>query len=107
MNAFYLEVASENIMRKLKRDSLETLIKQEIGFFDQEDSSAGGLTSAVSSHPANVGAATGLVSAQVLISVTNLVGSILMGLIIDWKIALVCLPPILILFFSVSDRWRT
>ncbi|GHJ89384.1 hypothetical protein NliqN6_5786 [Naganishia liquefaciens] len=100
VNAFYLEVASENIMRKLKRDSLETLIKQEIGFFDQEDSSAGGLTSAVSSHPANVGAATGLVSAQVLISVTNLIGSILMGLIIDWKIALVCLPPILILFFS-------
>ncbi|KAJ9093316.1 hypothetical protein QFC20_007139 [Naganishia adeliensis] len=100
INAFYLEVASENIMRKLKRDSLETLIKQEIGFFDQEDSSAGGLTSAVSSHPANVGAATGLVSAQVLISITNLLGSVLMGLIIDWKIALVCLPPILILFFS-------
>lgn len=88
-------------MRKLKRDSLETLIKQEIGFFDQEDSSAGGLTSAVSSHPANVGAATGLVSAQVLISITNLLGSILMGLIIDWKIALVCLPPIIVLFFSV------
>ncbi|KAJ9118759.1 hypothetical protein QFC22_003980 [Naganishia vaughanmartiniae] len=95
-------VASENIMRKLKRDCLETLIKQEIGFFDQEDSSAGGLTSAVATHPANVGAATGLVSAQVLISVANLLGSLLMGLIIDWRLALVCSPPIVILFFSVG-----
>ncbi|KAJ9101252.1 hypothetical protein QFC21_003471 [Naganishia friedmannii] len=100
VNAFYLEVASENIMRKLKRDCLETLIKQEIGFFDQEDSSAGGLTSAVATHPANIGAATGLVSAQVLISVANLLGSLLMGLVIDWRLALVCSPPIVILFFS-------
>ena len=81
---------------------MRALIKQEIGFFDQEDSSSGGLTSAVSSHPANVRAATGLVSAQVLIAATNVVGSIWMGLIVDWKIALVCLPFIMLLLFSVS-----
>jgi ATP-binding cassette subfamily B (MDR/TAP) protein 1 len=77
------------------------LLKQEVGFFDQEDSSAGGLTSAVSSHPANVGAATGLVTAQVLIYFANLVGSLILGLILDWKVAIVCIPSIVILFFTV------
>ena len=63
----------------------------------------------MSSHPADVRAATGLVSAQVLVTATNVIGCVCMGLIIDWKIALVCLPTILILLFSVSDyqqnRW--
>lgn len=88
-------------MRKLKRDSLGTLVKQDIGFFDQADSSAGGLTSAVSSHPANVGAATGLVTAQLLLLSANLLGSIMVGMILNWKMAIVCVPPILVLFFSV------
>lgn len=103
-NAYYLEVASENIMRKLKRDSLGTLVKQEIGFFDQADSSAGGLTSAVSTHPANVGAATGIVTAQLLLLTANLLGSVLVGMILSWKMAVVCVPPILVLFFSVCSH---
>ena len=109
INLYYFEAASDNITRTLKRESLNSLIKQEIGFFDQEKSSSGGLTSAVSSHPSDIRAATGLVSAQVLVTATNVLGCIWTGLIIDWKIALVCLPTILILLFSVSDyqqnRW--
>lgn len=101
LNAFYLEVASENILRKLKRDSLRTLIKQEIGFFDQKESSAGSLTSNVSSHPANVAAALELVTAQVIVTLTNVVGSMVLGMIVEWRTTLVCVPAILVLFFSV------
>lgn len=89
-------------MRKLKRDSLESLIKQEIAFFDREDSSAGGLTSAVSTHPGNVGAATGNVSAQVLTTLTFCFGSILLAFIFDWRTAVVCLSPVPVLAFTVS-----
>jgi ABC-type multidrug transport system fused ATPase/permease subunit len=102
-NAYCLEVASENIVRKLERDSLGALLKQETSFSDQADNSAGGLTTAVSSHPANVGAATGLVTAQVLVLSLNLFASILAGLIINWRMAIVCIPPTLVLFFSVCN----
>lgn len=89
-------------MRKLERDSVDVLIKQEIAFFDQRDSSAGGLTSEVSTHPANVGAATGNVSAQMIIAGTFCLGSVLLAFIVDWRMAVVCLPPALVLAFAVS-----
>lgn len=99
INAYHLEVASENIVRKLGRDSLGALLKQEISFSDQ--AAAGALTSALSSHPANVGAATGLVSAQVLVLSVNLFASMFAGLVLDWRMAIVCIPSLFVLFFSV------
>jgi ATP-binding cassette subfamily B (MDR/TAP) protein 1 len=102
-----LEVASENVVRELKTDSLEALIKQEIAFFDEEDSSSGNLTSKVSTHPANVGAASGLVTAQVIVTLTILVSSALLSLILEWRAAIVCLTPVLVLFFTVSSVTST
>lgn len=107
INSFFLEVGSENIMRKLKRDSVESLIKQEIAFFDHQDSSAGSLTSTVSSHPANVGAATGNVSAQMIIAGILCLGSVLLAFIIDWRIAVVCLPPTFVMAFAVGLLYVT
>jgi ATP-binding cassette subfamily B (MDR/TAP) protein 1 len=95
-------MGSEMMMRKLKRDCVESLIKQEIAFFEHEDSSVGGLTSAVSTHPANVGAATGNVSAQMLIAGTFCLGSVFLAFILDWRTAVVCLPPVFVLTFAVS-----
>lgn len=100
INAFFLELASEATVRKLKVEGLAALLKQEVGFFDHEDSASGALTSAVSSHPANVGAATGLILSQVILSCTNLLGAVLLALVISWKAAIVCLAPIFVLFVS-------
>lgn len=102
MNSFFLEIGSENITRKLKRDSVDSLLKQDMKFFDHEDSSVGSLTSAVSTHPGNVGAATGNVSAQMLLTLTFCFGSVLLAFIVDWKTAVVCLPPVLVLAPAVS-----
>ncbi|KDN38193.1 P-loop containing nucleoside triphosphate hydrolase protein [Tilletiaria anomala UBC 951] len=100
MNTVFLEVASERIIRALKTGGLAALLKQEIGFFDAEDQASGSLTAAVSSHPAAVGAATGAILSQVIISVINLIGSIVLAFAVSWKVAVVCLPPILLLFLS-------
>lgn len=100
VNAFFLELASETVVRKLKIDGLGALLRQEIGFFDQQDSASGALASAVSSHPANVGAASGLVFSQVVLSITNLIASLILGLVLSWKSTLVCFAPVLVLFVS-------
>ncbi|SPO26188.1 related to multidrug resistance protein 1 [Ustilago trichophora] len=80
IGSFFLETASEHVMRKLKKEGFSSLIRQEIGFFDAEEHASGAMSAAVSSHPANVAAATGLVLAQVT--------------------SVVCLAPILVLFIS-------
>jgi ABC-type multidrug transport system fused ATPase/permease subunit len=83
-------------------DNMKALLKQEIGFFEQEGSSSGGLASSVSVHPANIGAVTGLVSTQSIVILVNLTGAVVMGLALDWKTAIVGLPLIFVLFVSVS-----
>ncbi|KAJ9475209.1 putative Alpha-factor-transporting ATPase (putative) [Pseudozyma hubeiensis] len=100
VGSFFLETASEHVMRKLKKEGLSSLIRQEIGFFDAEEHASGAMSAAVSSHPANVAAATGLVLAQVIIGIVNLIGSVILGLVLSWKTSVVCLAPIFVLFFS-------
>ncbi|CAO1619358.1 unnamed protein product [Sympodiomycopsis kandeliae] len=100
VNAFFLELASEATVRKLKLDAMRALLKQEVGFFDHEDSASGALTSAVTSHPANLGAATGLILSQVILVSTNLLGSIILGFSISWKACVVCLAPVFVLAVS-------
>ncbi|CAO1615263.1 unnamed protein product [Parajaminaea phylloscopi] len=100
INAFFLELASETVVRKLKIDGLTALLRQEVGFFDQQDTASGALASAISSHPSNVGAASGLILSQVVLSLTNLIGSLILGLVLSWKATLVCFAPVLVLFLS-------
>ncbi|KAJ1025573.1 hypothetical protein NDA18_003916 [Ustilago nuda] len=100
IGSFFLETASEHVMRKLKKDGFSSLIRQEIGFFDAEEHASGAISAAVGSHPANVAAATGLVLAQVIIGSVNLLGSVILGLVLSWKTSVVCLAPIFVLFIS-------
>ncbi|KAJ1020783.1 hypothetical protein NDA16_004173 [Ustilago loliicola] len=100
IGSFFLETASEHVMRKLKKEGFSSLIRQEIGFFDAEEHASGAMSAAVGSHPANVAAATGLVLAQVIIGSVNLLGSVILGLVLSWKTSVVCLAPIFVLFIS-------
>ncbi|SJX62150.1 related to multidrug resistance protein 1 [Sporisorium reilianum f. sp. reilianum] len=100
VGSFFLETASEHVMRKLKKEGFASLIRQEIGFFDAEENASGAMSAAVSSHPANVAAATGLILAQVVIGIVNVLGSVVLGLAVSWKTSVVCLAPIFVLFVS-------
>lgn len=100
IGSFFLETASEHVMRKLKKEGFSSLVRQEIGFFDAEEHASGAMSAALSSHPANVSAATGLVLAQVIIGSINLIGSVILGLVLSWRTSVVCLAPIFVLFLS-------
>ncbi len=100
VNSFCLEIGSERVVRQLKTRGLSALVKQEIGFFDAEDQASGGLTAAVANHPATVGAATGTILSQTIISVANVLGSVILAFVLSWKLAVVALSPIVLLFLS-------
>jgi ATP-binding cassette subfamily B (MDR/TAP) protein 1 len=73
------------------------LLRQEVGFFDDEHNSVGALPSNVSSHPSVIAAASGLVLATILILSFNLLGSTALAFAMSWKLAVVCLAPICLL----------
>lgn len=100
-NGVAFELTSERVVRNLKREGMAALLRQEVGFFESnEESDAGALTSAMSAKPTDITAASGLILSQILIAVANLLGSMILGFVLSWKIAVVALPPVLVTFFS-------
>ncbi|KAE8259182.1 hypothetical protein A4X13_0g1187 [Tilletia indica] len=104
VQGWFLEVASDRTLRLFQRDTLESLLSQEIGYFDAEDQASGGLTAALTSHPSNVGTASGIIFGQLLMSIVNVFGSVLLAFLLNWRGAVVELTPlILVALFSYAN----
>ncbi|BFZ56053.1 hypothetical protein PYCC9005_003095 [Savitreella phatthalungensis] len=99
-SGFLFSFSAEQLARRLKDAMTRALLRQEVGFFDLEENSLGTLTSSISSHPAGVAAAAGLVASLLSISAFNLIGSIVLAFVLSWNLAVVCLAPIVIFVFS-------
>ncbi|UZJ53081.1 hypothetical protein CBS101457_002401 [Exobasidium rhododendri] len=100
VQSYFLESASEEMSRHLKKRALSSLMTQEIGFFDRRENASGALAADMTSHSASISAATGLILSQIIISLANLVGSVILAFVLNWKAAFVCLSPVVVLFFS-------
>ncbi|CAE6507142.1 unnamed protein product, partial [Rhizoctonia solani] len=91
---FFLSAGADRIDRRLKLVSLISLLKQEIGYFDKEENASGALTAAVASHANNVAAAIGLVWQQLITATANFLGSVILGLVLSWKLTLLGISPV-------------
>ncbi|KAJ1300111.1 hypothetical protein OPQ81_002591 [Rhizoctonia solani] len=91
---FFLSAGADRIDRRLRLVSLNSLLKQEISFFDKEENAAGALTAAVATHANNVATAIGLVWQQIISATGNFVGSLALSLALSWKLTLVGITPI-------------
>ncbi|KAL9938980.1 hypothetical protein V8E36_001793 [Tilletia maclaganii] len=96
MQGWYLELFSDQTLRLIQRDTLGALLSQEIGYFDAEDQASGGLTAALTTHPSNVGAASGVTFGQLLMSIVNIIGSVVLAFILNWRAAAVGLSPLVL-----------
>ncbi|WWD19426.1 hypothetical protein CI109_103886 [Kwoniella shandongensis] len=94
VQAFGLEYSGNQISRELRRESFRALIKQEIAFFEEKDSGSGTLTAAVSQHPANVGNFVGLILAQIISTSSNLVATLIMSFVLNWRLAVMVVPTL-------------
>ncbi|CAE7087787.1 unnamed protein product, partial [Rhizoctonia solani] len=91
---FFLSVGADRIDRRLKLVSLVSLLKQEIGYFDKEENAAGALTAAVATHANNVSTAIGLVWQQLVSATANFLGTLILGLVLSWKLTLLGMSPV-------------
>lgn len=91
---FGFEYGGERIVGELRRESVRALIRQDIAFFESGDTGTGGLTAASTSHPSNVGNVVGLISAQAVSSIANLLATTIMSFILNWRLAVMVLPAL-------------
>ncbi|CCO35093.1 ATP-binding cassette, subfamily B (MDR/TAP),member 1 [Rhizoctonia solani AG-1 IB] len=91
---FFLSMGGARIDRRLRLTALSSLLRQEIGFFDQEENAAGSLTAGVASQASHVSAAIGLVWQQLITSGGNFIGAFILGVVLSWKLALPSFAPV-------------
>lgn len=81
---------SERLIFRARDQAFRAMLRQDISFFDQEENSAGALTSFLSTKTTNLAGFSGSTLGTVLNTVTTLVAAIALGIAIGWKLGLVC-----------------
>ncbi|KAF2164599.1 hypothetical protein M409DRAFT_24994 [Zasmidium cellare ATCC 36951] len=92
-------VISQKLTRRYRLRLFKTTIHQDMEFFDQASHASGGMTSKLSSCATNMQELMGINIGLILINITNVTSSSIFGIIVGWKLGLVCvfgaLPPLL------------
>ncbi|KAG8712504.1 hypothetical protein FRC11_015002 [Ceratobasidium sp. 423] len=91
---FFLSMGGTRIDRRLRLTALSSLLRQEIGFFDQEENASGSLTAGIASQAGHVSSAIGLVWQQLITSGGNFIGAFILGVVLSWKLALPSFAPV-------------
>ncbi|KAL5524544.1 hypothetical protein ACEPAF_9684 [Sanghuangporus sanghuang] len=87
--------AAANLTNKLRMIAFKSILRQDIEFFDQDKNSTGSLTASLSDNPQKVNGLAGVTLGAIVQSISTLIGGSIMGLIYQWKLALVgiaCMP---------------
>jgi ATP-binding cassette subfamily B (MDR/TAP) protein 1 len=111
-HAWAFGYCQEAIIHRARLLAFRTMLRQEIGWFDREENTSGGLTSFLSSSVTDLAGLSGSTLGTILSVSTTLLGSFTIALAVGWKLALVCACaiPILIgcgyLRFSMLSRFQ-
>jgi ATP-binding cassette subfamily B (MDR/TAP) protein 1 len=88
---------SERLIHRVRDRAFRTMLRQDIEFFDREENTAGALTSFLSTETTHVAGLSGVTLGTILQVSTTLIASIVLGVAIAWKLALVCVAVIPVL----------
>ncbi|KAG5936524.1 hypothetical protein E4U53_000210 [Claviceps sorghi] len=90
-------IVSQTLSHTFRRQSFDDMLRQDLQFFDREENNIGALTSRVDSNPQAVLELMGFNVGLILISVLNILGCSVLGIVYSWKLGLVVvlagLPP--------------
>ena len=85
---------SEALVHRARDRSFRSMLRQDIGFFDKEENSAGALTTYLSTQTTALAGLSGATLGTILNVLTTLVSAFALSLAIGWKLALVCIATV-------------
>ncbi|CAG8595233.1 12948_t:CDS:2, partial [Acaulospora morrowiae] len=83
--------SGENLIQRIRSMSFASMLRQDVAFFDEEENSVGALTSSLSLDATHVNGLAGVTMGTLLQVITTIVANVIVGLIVGWKLTLVCL----------------
>jgi ATP-binding cassette, subfamily B (MDR/TAP), member 1 len=97
---------SETLTRRVREQTLLSILRQDISFFDQDKNNTGALTAFLSVETAQVAGISGPTLGTILISLTNLTAGTIVSIAIGWELALVCFSAVpLVLACGFFRSW--
>lgn len=81
---------SEVLVRRVRRDTFSTMLRQDIRYFDQPQHNVGALSAVLAVETKQVTGISGTTFGTILISLTNIVAGVAVSVAIGWKLGLVC-----------------
>ncbi|RHZ74187.1 hypothetical protein Glove_227g57 [Diversispora epigaea] len=100
VHTFFFSFAGEKLTWRLRVMTFTALLKQEIGYFDDEKNSTGILTSKLAVDATKVEGLTGLLMGNIFFSLTSVIAGLIIAFIYGWKLALAVLA--IVPFFVIS-----
>ncbi|KFY08733.1 hypothetical protein V492_05961, partial [Pseudogymnoascus sp. VKM F-4246] len=88
---------SERLVHRVRDQAFRTMLRQDIAFFDQDENTAGALTSFLSTETTHIAGLSGATLGTILTVVVTLVAALAVAIAIGWKLSLVVASTIPIL----------
>ncbi|KAI5861122.1 P-loop containing nucleoside triphosphate hydrolase protein [Durotheca rogersii] len=104
MAAYFLlgwaaNVIAQTLSKKMRKELLDSVLRQDLRFFDRPENTVGALTSRLDSYPQAILELMGFNVSLVLLASINVLACSILALVISWRVAVVGvfvgLPPML------------
>ena len=82
-------ICAERLIRRARIRAFQSILRQEIAYFDREENSAGALTSFLSTETVHIAGISGVTLGTLLVVGITLVAALSLGIGIGWKLGLV------------------
>ncbi|XP_072971431.1 ABC transporter B family member 19-like isoform X2 [Typha angustifolia] len=96
---YFFSITGENLITRVRRMMLAAILRNEVGWFDDEENNSCLLAARLSTDAADVKSAISERLSVILQNMTSLLTSFLVGFIVEWRVALLILAafPLIVL----------
>ncbi|KAL3636599.1 ABC transporter B member 19 [Castilleja foliolosa] len=96
---YYFSIVGENLTTRVRRMMLAAILRNEVGWFDEEENNSSLLSARLATDAADVKSAIAERISVVLQNMTSLLSSFIVAFIVEWRVSLLILAtfPLLVL----------
>ncbi|CAH8853029.1 unnamed protein product [Trichobilharzia szidati] len=107
LQGYLFGVSGERLTKRLRSNLFDSMLKQEIGWFDKAENQAGALTAFLSTDASKVAQISGSRLSTALEASVLIFACLIIGFIYSWQLTLIMVPFIPVLLLSSRVQMRT
>ncbi|KAI7741403.1 hypothetical protein M8C21_000863 [Ambrosia artemisiifolia] len=105
---YFFSIMGENLTTRVRRMMLAAILRNEVGWFDEEEHNSSLVAARLATDAADVKSAIAERIAVILQNVTSLLTSFVVAFIVEWRVSLLILGtfPLLVMAYFAQKKWN-